>query len=388
MRDLRLHSPCQHSGRRFGFPIWLSSSSLLGSHIFAVLGLLATLPLRDTLDRIQEEQKQSERDTLTTNTTQLLDVDSRIISEYSNEDRMFASQMSQEADTIHSLVCSLPNEATPLVTESDALRSLVYSLPQVGDPFYEHFDSHSVHSLSVGSATSDDAEDLELLGFKKYCIAKGIQPKTSHPQSPIYALYLFFIDNLNFIILCFGGMAMNFKDGFAWGFFPVFFSHVHKLTDDKTNMLVAIYPLCWGFAQAFTGALSDRYGRKFFLLAGSGSCALAMILFDVPGILWGRLVSDDPRAVTTWIIADVCLGLVTAMAYPALQAGVADEISPVNRGVGLGLYRFTRDMGYVVGALVCGHLTDEIGYMWTFFFVAGVLIVSFMSILLAYSPIH
>jgi hypothetical protein len=182
---------------RYGFrpiPFWVAT-------FFAILGLLATIPLRDTLDCIQEEQKQSEHDTLTINTTQLLDVGSRIISEYPNEDRMFASQMSQEADTIHSLVCSLPNEASPLITESDALRSLVHSRPQVEDPFYERFDSHSVHSLSVGSATSDDAEDLELLGFKKYCIAKGIQPKTSHPQSPIYALYLFFIDNLNFIIL-------------------------------------------------------------------------------------------------------------------------------------------------------------------------------------------
>jgi MFS family permease len=89
-----------------------------------------------------------------------------------------------------------------------------------------------------------------------------------------------------------------------------------------------------------------------------------------------------------WIVADVLLGIGTAMSYPSLQAGVADEINPIHRGVGLGVYRFIRDMGYVVGALICGRLTDSIGYMDTFLVVTAVLGSSLLSIIFLYFPVH
>jgi MFS family permease len=177
---------------------------------------------------------------------------------------------------------------------------------------------------------------------------------------------------------------MNFKDGFAWGSFPVFFSHEHMLSDSHTDMLVALYPLCWGFAQAFTGALSDKFGRKLFLVTGTASCAFACAMYAVPGILWGT--QGDFRHVSVWIFCDVLLGLGTALAYPALQAGAADEVDPVNRGVALGFYRFTRDMGYVVGAIVCGHLTDAVGYEWTFLVVALCMTASLLSMTFVYTP--
>ena len=197
-------------------------------------------------------------------------------------------------------------------------------------------------------------------------------------------------NNPNFGILCLAGMTMNFKDGFAWGSFPLFFSQFHHLSDDHTDMLVAVYPLCWGFAQAFTGALSDIYGRSLFLLMGFGTCTIATALFFVPGFLWGRPTEEDSadNQILVWIISDVLLGLGTAMAYPALQAAVADEILPVYRGLGLGFYRFTRDMGYVVGALVCGSLTDILGYPATFLIVSGVLGTSWLGIFLFYKPLN
>lgn len=177
---------------------------------------------------------------------------------------------------------------------------------------------------------------------------------------------------------------MNFKDGFAWGSFPVFFSHEHLLSDANTDMLVALYPLCWGFAQAFTGALSDKFGRKLFLVAGTASCSIACALYAVPSLLWGP--EGDFRHVQVWIFCDVLLGLGTALAYPSLQAGAADEVDPINRGVALGFYRFIRDMGYVVGAVVCGHLTDAVGYEWTFLVVALTMAISLVSMAFVYTP--
>jgi len=209
--------------------------------------------------------------------------------------------------------------------------------------------------------------------------------KTMYP-SAFHLLAHILWNNPNFGILCLAGMTMNFKDGFAWGSFPLFFSKFHHLSDDHTDMLVAIYPLCWGFAQAFTGALSDVYGRSLFLLMGFGTCTIGTALFFLPGFLWGRPANDNHLHILVWVIADVCLGLGTAMAYPALQAAVADEILPKYRGLGLGFYRFTRDMGYVVGALVCGSLTDVLGYPATFLIVSGVLGASFCMIFFFYKP--
>jgi len=203
--------------------------------------------------------------------------------------------------------------------------------------------------------------------------------KTMYP-SAFHILAHMLWSNPNYSILCLAGMTMNFKDGFAWGSFPLFFSKFHHLSDDHTDMLVAVYPLCWGFGQAFTGALSDIYGRRLFLLWGFGACTIGMVLFFVPGFLWGRPANDNPRHIFVWILADTGLGVGTAMAYPALQAAVADEMLPVHRGLGLGFYRFTRDMGYVVGAVVCGDLTDKLGYPATFLIVASVLGATFLCI--------
>jgi MFS family permease len=101
-------------------------------------------------------------------------------------------------------------------------------------------------------------------------------------------------------------------------------------------------------------------------------------------MIWGDL--GDIRHVTVWIISDILLGIGTALAYPALQAGAADEVDPINRGAALGFYRFTRDFGYVFGAVVCGRLTDDVGYNATFFFVAAVLAVALLLVIVVYTP--
>ena len=36
----------------------------------------------------------------------------------------------------------------------------------------------------------------------------------------------------------------------------------------RIGVLAALYPAVWGLGQLVTGALSDRYGRKRFIVAG------------------------------------------------------------------------------------------------------------------------
>ena len=50
------------------------------------------------------------------------------------------------------------------------------------------------------------------------------------------------------------------------------------------------------------------------------------------------------------------------MVYPALIAVVSDAAEPEWRARALGVYRFWRDMGYAVGALLAGGIADLLGF--------------------------
>jgi MFS family permease len=58
----------------------------------------------------------------------------------------------------------------------------------------------------------------------------------------------------------------------------------------------------------------------------------------------------------------VLLGLGTALVYPTLIAAISDAVSPVARAPVVGVYRFWRDSGYAIGALIAGATADALGY--------------------------
>ncbi len=60
------------------------------------------------------------------------------------------------------------------------------------------------------------------------------------------------------------------------------------------------------------------------------------------------------RPLAAGLASAVLLGAGTAMVYQALIAAVADHTHPSWRPQGLGVYRFWRDLGYAVGAVIAG----------------------------------
>jgi MFS family permease len=62
-----------------------------------------------------------------------------------------------------------------------------------------------------------------------------------------------------------------------------------------------------------------------------------------------------------WLVTGAALGVGTAMVYPTLLAAIGDVAHPSSRGTAFGIYRFWRDSGYVVGALLAGALADGFG---------------------------
>ena len=58
------------------------------------------------------------------------------------------------------------------------------------------------------------------------------------------------------------------------------------------------------------------------------------------------------------LAAAMLLGAGTAMVYPTLIAAVSDASQPRDRARVVGVYRFWRDFGFVLGALIAGIGAD------------------------------
>ncbi|MEO6143115.1 MAG: MFS transporter [Dermatophilaceae bacterium] len=151
------------------------------------------------------------------------------------------------------------------------------------------------------------------------------------------------------------GLVNNLNDGLAWGLFPILFA-AEGLSVARIGVLAALYPAVWGVGQLFTGALSDRWGRKWMIASGMWVQAVAL----------GLIAIVD--AFAAWAFAAVLLGAGTAMVYPTLLASIGDVAHPAWRASSIGVYRLWRDGGFAVGALLAGIVADALGVraaIWT-----------------------
>jgi MFS family permease len=130
---------------------------------------------------------------------------------------------------------------------------------------------------------------------------------------------------------------------------PLFFA-AHGLGLREIGLLASIYPAIWGAGQLGTGWLSDHVGRKRLIVTGMLLQSFAIAGFVIlPGFSW-------------WVAESVLLGAGTALVYPTLLAVVSDAARIPERATSIGIYRFWRDSGYAVGAIVAGVIADAAGF--------------------------
>src|SRR5213078_4057562 len=128
--------------------------------------------------------------------------------------------------------------------------------------------------------------------------------------------------------------------------------------------VTAAYPLVWGIGQLGTGALSDRWGRKWMIAGGMWVQAAGIAAF-VMG-----------RSFASWMAGAMLLGIGTALVYPTLLAAVSDVAHPDWRASAVGVYRLWRDSGYAIGALLAGVLADLLGASWAIVVIGGLTFLS------------
>lgn len=171
--------------------------------------------------------------------------------------------------------------------------------------------------------------------------------------------------NKNLFSISQAGLINNLNDGMSWGVFPLLFMSM-GVGLEGIGWIKAVYPVVWGVGQIVTGPLADKIGRKPLIVWGMFVQVLGHIII---GFEWFQ-------PLTSGLIGSVLLGIGTAMVYPALLAAVSDTAHPNWRASSLGVYRFWRDMGYALGALMAGIVGSFFGLEWAVH-IAG--IITFIS---------
>lgn len=184
-----------------------------------------------------------------------------------------------------------------------------------------------------------------------------LRTRSVDTQTPHRIFWLTTLANRNLSSISQAGLVNNLNDGMAWGLFPLFFAAA-GMSLERTAALTAIYPATWGLVQLGTGALSDRVGRKWLIATGMWTQAVGIAVTARSGTFF-------------WLaVGAILLGVGTAMVYPTLLAGIGDIAAPSWRASAIGVYRFWRDLGYAIGAVIAGVTADLLGLSGALWIVA------------------
>jgi MFS family permease len=144
------------------------------------------------------------------------------------------------------------------------------------------------------------------------------------------------------------GLVNNLNDGMVWGLLPVMLFSL-EFNAYQTGMIAGIYPTVWGLAQLVTGRLSDLYPKKKLLFWGMLVQGIGIVLFPFA------------KQFTLLMLLSVVLGLGTALVYPTFLSAIAGATQPGQRAETIGIFRFWRDAGYAIGAIISGFTADLFG---------------------------
>jgi MFS family permease len=163
------------------------------------------------------------------------------------------------------------------------------------------------------------------------------------------------------------GLVNNLNDGMVWGLFPILLA-VKGFNLEQIGSIVAVYPAVWGIGQLFTGKIADHVHKKSMLFWG-------MIIQGIALVAMSRASSFEQ-----FIGLSVILGAGTAMVYPTFLAAIADFTHPRQRAKSIGVFRLWRDLGYAVGAILTGIITDYFGMDQSIMVIGGLTLMSALII--------
>ena len=162
----------------------------------------------------------------------------------------------------------------------------------------------------------------------------------------------------------------------------------HFLSSDTSNFLreliygvtIGIYMIAWFFGSAMLGDLSDTMGRKKSLMICLIGATLGYII---------SAVAIGFHSIVFLILGRVLAGF-TAGSQPIAQAAIVDVSAPENRARNIGYILLAVSIGFVLGPIMGGVLSDHHLVPWFNFstplYFAGIL--SLLNCIVLYFAFH
>jgi len=180
------------------------------------------------------------------------------------------------------------------------------------------------------------------------------KPKTQAPPgapkaSPFAAWR--FLSEVSFFAICAVTFGQFFtRTGTRTTALPLLGADRYHLSEEKIGLILTLATLGNLVCVPLAGWMVDTLGRKAAIVPSTILSGLSVLMFIwAPNVFW-------------FTVAAAVFGLTTGIAGPAPQAYVADLAGGHNIGARLGVYRSFGDLGFIVGPICVGVLSDTYGY--------------------------
>lgn len=153
--------------------------------------------------------------------------------------------------------------------------------------------------------------------------------------------------------------------GASYGIFltviPVFLIKIKGFGQTFTGLVFTLFYIAISVSQLCTGPLSDKMGRKLFMIYGLSLAAISLALFSRYNQPWISLLL---------FLASLGLGGFSLSSMALLNESVSDSL----KGTISGAYYLFWGLGYFSGPLIISKITELIGFQTSFSLFSGVLI--------------
>ncbi|QEE17483.2 MFS transporter [Promethearchaeum syntrophicum] len=154
---------------------------------------------------------------------------------------------------------------------------------------------------------------------------------------------------------------MVFRIGYST-IMPFLFSYIFSLGMDLVELLISIMVVSFPLVFIFTyviGVLSDKYGRKKFLIITLFIMALGLSLVPLIG---GP--SDYSYALILLCFPFI---MITLLGFDAPMNSWTQDLLPENkRGQFIGIMNITMNVPQIIGSFIAGYVAIEYGKQWIF----------------------
>jgi len=145
-----------------------------------------------------------------------------------------------------------------------------------------------------------------------------------------------------------------------------YYAETFNASEFVTGLLIAVYALMQLIGAPVLGRLSDRYGRRPILLVSVFGTFIGFLLFGFATTLW-------------MLFAARILDGITGGNLSVAQAYISDVTDAKNRAKGLGLIGAAFGIGFIIGP-VTGGILSQYGYNVPAFVAAGLALFNFILI--------